>query len=248
MSDDERSKLAAVAEGATANSADADLVDRKNHTGSQKVSTIEGLETVVVDELLAAVAMAATFTVVPTTFHAACIVVTQPHLRFMCWSSAQNKYVRAPWHQPGVLFHALRPTGNAIQVRADVIYNAADHPDLAEMMGATGATFVLPEGRARVLRSADNGVGVDASLINGSLQTDAMQQVSGSLASLYRAAVAAPTGVMTIAQYSSLPAQPGTVGAAQGDNVTIGFDLSKVARTAAETRVKSLVHTLYITR
>lgn len=41
----EKNKLAGIATGATANSADATLLDRANHTGSQAISTVTGLQT-----------------------------------------------------------------------------------------------------------------------------------------------------------------------------------------------------------
>jgi hypothetical protein len=40
----ERTKLAGIAVGATANSADATLLDRSNHTGVQSISTVSGLQ------------------------------------------------------------------------------------------------------------------------------------------------------------------------------------------------------------
>lgn len=44
MTATERSKLSGIATGATANSADATLLNRANHTGSQAISTITNLE------------------------------------------------------------------------------------------------------------------------------------------------------------------------------------------------------------
>ncbi|MCY1427101.1 hypothetical protein D9M71_429320 [compost metagenome] len=40
----EKAKLAGIAEGATANSTDATLLDRGNHTGTQAISTVTGLQ------------------------------------------------------------------------------------------------------------------------------------------------------------------------------------------------------------
>ncbi|EPR42733.1 hypothetical protein dsx2_2650 [Desulfovibrio sp. X2] len=45
MAPAEHTKLAGVAAGATANSADSYLLDRANHTGSQAISTVTGLQT-----------------------------------------------------------------------------------------------------------------------------------------------------------------------------------------------------------
>lgn len=41
----EKTKLAGIASGATANSSDATLLNRTNHTGSQEISTVTGLQT-----------------------------------------------------------------------------------------------------------------------------------------------------------------------------------------------------------
>lgn len=117
------------------------------------------------------IAMAATFTEVPLEFQAWMIAVTQPHLRIMVWDSAQNKYIRAPWHAPGQLSYFLRdvPAGY-VEVRSDVVLNKADFPDLAEYLGVTGATFVLDETRGEFLRSLDSGRGIDSGRAVGSWQ------------------------------------------------------------------------------
>lgn len=44
MSNTERDKLTGIAQGATANSSDSALLNRTNHTGTQPISSIEGLE------------------------------------------------------------------------------------------------------------------------------------------------------------------------------------------------------------
>lgn len=123
-----------------------------------------------------ATAMAATFTSVPSTFQAWEIVVTQPHLRKMVWSSASNKYVRAPWHPVGQVGHFLRsiPEG-FLEVRADVVLQKADFPDLAEYLGVTGSTFVLDEARGEFIRNADSGRGKDGGRTIGSYQSPSVQ-------------------------------------------------------------------------
>lgn len=45
MSAADKSKLNGIATGATANSSDAALLDRGNHTGTQSISTVTGLST-----------------------------------------------------------------------------------------------------------------------------------------------------------------------------------------------------------
>ena len=193
-----------------------------------------------------AIAFASTFTAVPATNKGPMVVVTQPHLRFMVWNG--TKYVRAPWHMPGVLFFSHAPAANVthgIQVRADVTYNKADYPDLAEILGVSGSTFVLPEGRARVLRAADNGRGIDPSLVNGYLQEDAIRNITGSMGfiNIYpvRDTAGAFGGNETGAYQSS------AASSASG-YTELNFDASRQVPTASENRVKSLSATLYITK
>lgn len=233
MSAADKAKLDGIEDGATANSTDAYLLDRANHTGTQPASTITGLS------------VGASFTTVPTTNQGPSIVVTEPHLRFMVWDG--TRYVRAPWHRPGVLFFSHAPSANVthgIQVRADVTYNTADHPDLAEIFGVSTPTFVLPEGRARVLRAADLGIGIDTSLVNGYLQEDAGRNLTGSV---------------SLTVYGAGRPVDGAFGASQsGARITTGttgqemqyanLDASRQWPVADEFRVKSLTATLYITR
>lgn len=257
-------QTAAVAAAASAASVDpAYLLNRENHTGVQAISTVIGLQTAIdakangADTSAAlglkadktavaqAIAMAQTFTVVPTTFQSMLVFVTQPHFRMFVWNG--TKYVRAPWDRPGVLFFSHAPAANVthgIQVRADVTYNKADHPDLAEILGVSGSTFVLPEGRARVLRAADNGRGIDAALVNGYLQEDAIRNMTGTVnANSY---VGTTTGVFTRVSAGGATSDGGN-GTTNLDTL-FSFDASKQVPTASENRVKSLAATLYITR
>lgn len=239
------SKLAAQAAAGGANTAKSDAQAAQTAAESAR-DTAQGYAA----SIGQAVAMAATFTAVPATFQAACIVVTQPHLRFMVWNGV--KYVRAPWHRPGVLFFSHAPAANithGIQVRADVTYNKADHPDLAEILGVSGSAFVLPEGRARVLRAADLGAGVDASLVNGYLQDDAIRNIVGrsghSVASFSGAYSIAGSGPFRAANNN---ASGPTATAGSGSWFEVDFDASRAVPVANENRVKSLTATLYITR
>ncbi len=221
------------------------VMDRSAQSGVQPLGSISGLEAATSEQVLHAIAMSKTFAAVPAENQGAMIVVTQPHLRFMVWDGA--KYARAPWHRPGVLFHSHAPAANVthgIQVRADVTYNKADHPDLAEILGVSGSTFILPEGRARVLRAADNGRGIDAALVNGYLQEDAIRDISGSLRVSSYAGVASGAFV----RYDvGGPTSDGGTGTTNLDT-TFTFAASRVVPTASENRVKSLAATLYITR
>ena len=177
----EATKLTNIAEQATKNATDAALRDRATHTGTQPITSITGLEAQTSAGVVAAVAMAQTFTSVPSTFQAWEIVVTQPHLRKMVWSSASNKYVRAPWHPVGQVGYFLRsiPAG-FLEVRSDVVLQKADFPDLAEYLGVAGSTFVLDEARGEFIRNLDSGRGKDAGRVIGSHQGDAGRNLTGT--------------------------------------------------------------------
>lgn len=199
-----------------------------------------------------------TYTSVPASFVAPYVVVTEPHYRFMVWDG--QKYTRAPWHRPGVLFHSdLDPSliDYAIQVRNDVVYNSSSHPDLAEALGVTGPAFILPDGRGRVLRGADLGLGVDTSLVNGSLTESAMRRLTGSFIALvpvynqnfrkdpFTATSGGAEGFPNPAYFPSTYQYPGAVDPERKGYL---FDNALVTRTASEFRVKSLTSTIYITR
>lgn len=153
------------------NQSEDSLLNRANHTGTQPITSISGLEAQTSAGVVAAIAMAQTFTSVPSTFQAWEIVVTQPHIRKMVWSSASNRYVRAPWHAPGKLSHFLRgvPAGH-VEVRSDVVLNTEDFPDLAAYLGVADPTFVLDETRGEFLRALDSGRGIDSGRVVGSWQ------------------------------------------------------------------------------
>ena len=219
-------------------SAWVETTDRANQFGEQAISTVTGLQA-------ALDAKASAFADVPTTLKAPVIFVTQPHFRTFVWNGA--KYVRAPWDRPGVLFFSHAPAANVthgIQVRADVTYNKADYPDLAEILGVAGATFVLPEGRARVLRAADNGRGIDTALVNGYLQEDAIRDITGYLGALLGNPEA--SGAIRITEVLSNFLDPGSSGTFAYNRRE--FKASLVVPTASENRVKSLAATLYITK
>ncbi|GEM_PF-2109590 len=71
---------------------------------------------------------------------------------------------------------------------------------------------------------------------DGLIQRDALQNITGSTASIFRAGVVGNSGALGAAQVTATPGQPGTIGAVPGDSVRITFDASLAARTATETR------------
>ena len=238
----ESTKLGSVATNASANSSDAFLLNRANHTGTQPVSTIAGLEAQTSNELLAAIAMAKTFTAVPTTFQAFLIVVTLPHVRLMQWNG--TKYVRSPLGQmPGTLRHVyrnLRP--GELEVRADVTLQSADFPDLAEYLSVTGPTFVLDEARAEFIRNADSGRGVDAGRAIGSAQGDAIRDIQADLGVIvtYRVNGAA----VAVGWTNDIASAPKDTSLGTG---TMNFKASRVVPTAAENRPRNVSYRFAVT-
>lgn len=187
-----------------------------------------------------AIAMAQTFTVVPTTLQSYVIFVTQPHFRTFMWNGA--KYIRAPWHQPGDVRHVyrdLRP--GELEVRADVTLQSADFPDLAEYLGITGPTFVLDEARAEFIRNADSGRGKDAGRVVGSHQGDAGRNLTGTVGQVTR--YFNPTGAF----YEEVQANRPTTGAGDTGQNLIKLDASRQWPTANEFRVTNLAYRLAIT-
>lgn len=246
----ERVKLANIADGASN--------DRSKHTGTQSISTVSSLQAeldakATVLSVSQAISMAETFTAVPTTFQSWVIFVTQPHFRTFVWNG--TRYVRAPWHRPGIIFHSDAPAANithGIQMRSDVTYNVADYPDLAEVYGFTGSTFVLKDARARVIRGADLGKGVDTALVNGYLQEDAIRNITGEMYLRDGAGrgIGRPdgySGALTASAATGVIANPALGATESGQRGITRFDASLSVPTASENRVKSLIATPYVT-
>ncbi|MDO9346138.1 MAG: phage tail protein [Pseudomonas sp.] len=124
------------------------------------------------------------------------------------------------------------------------VKSASAYPDLAKFLGTAfnkgdegAGNFRLPESRGEFLRGGDHGRGVDAGRVVGSYQSDAVQNVTGNFGRVV------PVG--DAIKDASGPFQPGdaTGSVATGSNATlrhITFDLSRSARTAAETRPRNL--------
>lgn len=114
------------------------------------------------------------FSAVPAAFAGTQITVTGPHLRVMVWDGV--KYVRAPWHQPGMLLYSYDNPASIpgyLPVRADVTYQQSNYPDLVTRLGLSGSgTFALGEARGEFLRVLDNGRGIDPVRVLRSAQAD----------------------------------------------------------------------------
>jgi len=95
------------------------------------------------------------------------ITVQTPHIRQMVWNGAM--YVRAPWHQPGMVLYSYDNASSIsgyLPVRADLAYEQSNYPDLVARLGLSGAgTFSLVELRGEFIRCLDNGRGVNASRV-----------------------------------------------------------------------------------
>lgn len=99
--------------------------------------------------------------------------------------------------------------------------------------GAT--TFRLPDLRAESVRGADMGRGVDAGRALGSYQADAMQNATGAFGLISGGGVSA-SGAF---QADGAAVNHITAGSS-GTDPGVTFDLSRVVRTAAETRVRGV--------
>lgn len=238
----EMARLASNASASAQQAFDNAALSDQSKDAAQEAATTAGS---IAGGMENAIAFANTFTSVPATNQGPMVVVTQPHLRFMVWDGV--KYVRAPWHRPGIIFHSDGdPTKitHGIQMRSDVVYNTANYPDLAEFYGVTASTFVLKDARARVIRGSDNGRGIDTSLANGSLQEDAIRNITGFFSA--NSFIGSASGAI---YKQSAGGSTSDTGSSPVNNLDTRFvfDASREVPTALENRVKSIVATTYVT-
>lgn len=181
---------------------------------------------------------------VPENFAGSEIIVTQPHLRKMVWSAAQNKYVRAPWHQPCQLFFSYDNPSTipgALPVRGDVSWNQSDFPDVVERLSLSGTgTFTLVEARGEGVRVLDNGRGIDAGRALRSAQLDAFQgfHIGNSDGILGKFDLNASSGGTAIGGM-----RPGTTDYAR----PISDGVNGTPRIASETRMRNIAFPLWMT-
>ena len=114
-------------------------------------------------------------------------------------------------------------------------FSAAEYPKLAKVW--TG--LVIPDMRGEFLRIWDDGRGVDSGRTLLSAQGDAVQNITGSIGRLQMLRDVSYSGPFSI-QDSILstgltPSTSGGYGAAN-----YNFDISRVARTAVETRSRNM--------
>lgn len=121
------------------------------------------------------------------------------------------------------------------------VQSIAAYPDLAAYLGTTfnkgdegAGNFRLPESRGEFLRGWDHGRGVDLGRGVGSYQLDALQNITGSVAT--DGVNASPIGV-----FGSQPGIPQVSSPTIDSNTSLlTFDASRVVRTSTETRPRSL--------
>jgi len=115
------------------------------------------------------------------------------------------------------------------------------YSDLFDAIGTTfgagddSTTFNLPDLRGEFLRGWDDGRGVDASRELGSLQADALQNITGyaGVNLPYHTQLHVTDGAMF---YTDKIAQGTCGGGGSNGSAIVNFDASRVARTATETR------------
>lgn len=111
--------------------------------------------------------------------------------------------------------------------------NSGTFPDLVTFLGGT-TSAVVPDLRGEFLRGWDNGRGLDTGRAIYSVQTDALQNITGSYGALNSTAIGQNFSG-AYAGSGSLAFPVGT-GSTTVGSTTLSFDASRVARTAAETR------------
>lgn len=109
-------------------------------------------------------------------------------------------------------------------------------------VGDGSTTFNLPDLRGEFVRGFDDGRGIDSGRVLGSLQLDALQNMTGVISWHNNASattVHSETGVFGRQGTNSSYAIPPTTGGATSASGTT-FDASLVARTATETRGRNV--------
>lgn len=119
-------------------------------------------------------------------------------------------------------------------------FSTAEYPKLA----LAYPSGVLPDLRAFTIRGWDDGRGIDTGRTLLSEQQDALQNITGSLVGVQATAKPSSTGAFladnVATGYTDLTIRASAI-------INISFDAGKVARTAAETRVRNIAFN-YIVR
>ena len=132
--------------------------------------------------------------------------------------------------------HAEAPK-NWLFVR-DQKFSATEYPELAKLY----PKLVLNDRRGTVDRALDAGRGFDSGRALGSYQEDAMQKLTGEFVSRAprgTTLISGATGVFSTVNEKYNSSQV-VISPDKGDGDLVGFDSSRVARTANETRMKNV--------
>ncbi|HBB9337681.1 TPA: tail fiber protein [Shigella flexneri] len=122
------------------------------------------------------------------------------------------------------------------------VFSAEEYPELAKAY----PTNKLPDLRGEFIRGWDDGRNVDSGRALLSEQLDAMQNVTGSLIDNTMGSASSASGVFNVGSSSGVKyAAPSTGNAFSYYGVTL--DLSRSARTSAETRPRNIAFN-YIVR
>ncbi|HHO9826149.1 TPA: phage tail protein [Escherichia coli] len=122
------------------------------------------------------------------------------------------------------------------------VFSAEEYPELAKAY----PTNKLPDLRGEFIRGWDDGRNVDSGRTLLSQQSDAMQNVTGSLFDNTMGSASSASGVFNVGSSSGVKyAAPSTGNAFSYYGVTL--DLSRSARTSAETRPRNIAFN-YIVR
>lgn len=116
-----------------------------------------------------------------------------------------------------------------------------DYPDLYKVIGTTyggnSTNFKIPDLRGYFVRALDNSKGIDSGRTLGSVQGDAIRNITG-----YWTGTEAP-GYYTVfggAVYKQGPGKYHGINGSDWDNERMFFDASRVVPTAAENRPKNI--------
>lgn len=150
------------------------------------------------------------------------------------FSKAETAALRRYW--PGDIFYTAAASPPAFSMRANgaevsrTVY-ADTFARLGTRYGAGDGfnTFNLPDGRGVFIRGLDDGRGIDPGRALGSIQWDALQNITGTFVMDDQGAERA-SGAFAL----GAPTGSGAVNDSVGRVLT--FDASRVARTAGETR------------
>lgn len=149
---------------------------------------------------------------------------------------------------PGTVIHVCTQTAPAGWLKANgAAVSRSTYATLFAAIGTTfGAgdgttTFTLPDLRGEFIRGFDDGRGVDTGRALGSAQTDALQNITGSVAADTGASsgiFTGPSGAFGVTGGTSLFVQSG--GATGFRYTGLNIDASRVARTGTETRPRNV--------